>query len=122
MGQTLETEHPFWSYQRSSVIVLFFFLLDCRFLKRVSEEMGKMLKEVTCSCFRGEGVRVVRLRESERSKLHECMQTSLFLLTSFAVPDTVLKNHCESLNSSFTIVHVKGGEKATMANIFPFIY
>lgn len=64
-----------WSYQRSSVIVLFFFLLDCRFLKRVSEEMGKMLKEVTCSCFWGGGVRVVRLRESERSKLHECMQT-----------------------------------------------
>jgi len=39
-------KHPFWSYQRSSVIVLFFFLLDYRFLKRVSEEMGKMLKEV----------------------------------------------------------------------------
>ena len=31
--------------------VLFFFLLDYRFLKRVSEKMGEILKEVTCSCW-----------------------------------------------------------------------
>lgn len=51
LGTCGMSERPFLFYQRSSVIFLFFFLLDCRFLKRVSEEMGKMLKEVTCSCF-----------------------------------------------------------------------
>lgn len=45
--------------------------------------MGKMLKEVTCSCL-GEGIRLVRLRESEKSKSHECMQ--IVLLTSLAFP------------------------------------
>lgn len=38
-----------------SNFVLFFFLLDCRFLKRVSEKMGEILKEVTCSCWGGGG-------------------------------------------------------------------
>lgn len=44
-----------------------------------------MLKEVTCSCFWGEGIRVVRLKEKVREA--SCMNACrFFLLTSLAFP------------------------------------
>lgn len=54
--------------------------------------MGKMLEEVTCSCFWGEGIRLVRLkgRVREASCMSACRH-DYFLLTSLAFPYIVLK-------------------------------
>lgn len=81
-----------------------------------------MLKEVTCSCFWGGGCQSCQAqRESERSKMHECMQTSLFFTNFISISIHCFKKIIKSLNSSFTIIHMKG-KKLTMANLFSIYF
>lgn len=71
-----------------------------------------MLKEVTCSCFWGEGIRVVRLKEKVREA--SCMYACriFFLLTSLAFPYIIQESlQYQSLNSQFTVVDMEEEKK-----------
>lgn len=76
-----------------------------------------MLKEVTCSCFWGEGIRVVRLKEKVREA--SCMNACrFFLLTSLAFP--YIKKFIIVPVLKF-LVHMEEKKKPAMANLFSFI-
>lgn len=73
-----------------------------------------MLKEVTCSCFWGEGIRVVRLKEKVREA--SCMNACrFFLLTSLAFP--YIKKLIIVPVLKF-LVHMEEKKKPAMANLF----
>lgn len=78
-----------------------------------------MLKEVTCSCFWGEGIRVVRLKEKVREA--SCMNACrFFLLTSLAFPyiKIIIVPVLKFLVHSYSRERRRRKKKPAMADLF----